>query len=42
MDYAFRLYLVPPKTQPGKKRPARKKKDIVDAFVAATKAEADK
>lgn len=42
MAYAFRLYLVPPKTQPGKKRPGRKKKDIVDAFVAATKAEADK
>ncbi len=42
MAYAFRLYLVPPKTQPGKKRPGRKKKGIVDAFVAATKAEADK
>jgi hypothetical protein len=42
MDYAFRLYLVPPKTKPGKKRPARNKKDIVAAFAAATKVESDK
>jgi hypothetical protein len=41
LDYAFRLFLPPPQTPPGKKRPARKKKDLVDAFVAATKAEAD-
>lgn len=41
MDYAFRLFLRPPSTPTGKKRLARKKKDIVDAFVAVTKAEAD-
>jgi hypothetical protein len=39
MDYAFRLYLRPP-TPTGKKRPARSKKNIVDAFIAATSAEA--
>jgi hypothetical protein len=42
MAYAFRLYLLPPETPRGKKRPVRTKKDIVDAFVAATTAEADK
>jgi hypothetical protein len=42
MAYAFRLYLVPPKTKPGSKRRGRTKNDIVDAFVAATKAEADR
>jgi hypothetical protein len=42
MAYAFRVYLIPPKTPRGKKRPPRKKKDIVDAFVAATTAEAGK
>ena len=42
MAYAFRLYLVPPKTAPGKKRPGRTKKDIVAAFAAATKLESDK
>ena len=42
MAYAFRLYLVPPKTAPGKKRPGRTKKDVVAAFAAATKLESDK
>jgi hypothetical protein len=42
MAYAFRLYLVPPKPSRGKKRPERKKKDIVAAFAAATKVESDR
>lgn len=40
MAYGFRVFLAPPQTPKGKKRPARTKKDLVAAYVAATDAEA--
>jgi hypothetical protein len=40
--YAFRVFLPSPPSSSNKRRPARTKKDIVNAFVAATAAEAAK
>lgn len=39
MAYGFRVFLGPPTTPKGKKRSTRTKKDLVDAYVAATDAE---